>query len=90
MIPVDSIPSRYPPEKPEQALRRKEVKEFWDSGVEIAEMTIFNPNILTQSEVEHYKKASRQLGLGYLLGYPRIEFFQRKGKIYAKRRKENK
>lgn len=79
MTPVDSIPSRYPPEKPEQALRRKEVKEFWDSGVEIAEMTIFNPNIQTQSEVEHYKKASRQLRLG-------IEFFQRKGKIYAKRR----
>ena len=85
MIPVDSIPSRYPPEKPEQALRRKEVKEFWDSGVEIAEMTIFNPNILTQSEVENYKKASRQLRLG-------IEFFQRKDKIYAKRigGKENK
>ena len=85
MIPVDSIPSRYPPEKPEQALRRKEVKEFWDSGVEIAEMTIFNPYILTQSEVENYKKASRQLRLG-------IDFFQRKGKIYAKRigGKENK
>ena len=85
MIPVDSIPSRYPPEKPEQALRRKEVKEFWDSGVEIAEMTIFNPNIHTQSEIENYKKASRQLRLD-------IEFFQRKNKIYAKRigGKENK
>ena len=81
MIPVDSIPSRYPPEKPEQALRRKEVLEFWESGVEIAEMTIFNPTIQTQSEVEHYKKASRQLRVGY----PHIEFFQRKGKIYAKR-----
>ena len=88
MIPVDSIPSRYPPEKPEQALRRKEVKEFWESGVEIAEMTVFNPNTLIQTEVEHYKKTSRQLRLRY----GSIEFFQRKGKIYAKRigGKENK
>lgn len=81
MIPVDRIQRRYGNEKPEQELRRKEVQEFWDSGVKYAEMTVFNPNTLTQTEVKHYERASRQLRLGYSC----IKFCQRKGKVYAER-----
>ena len=81
MKQVDSIEGRYQREKPEQELRRKEVKEFWDSGVHYAEMTNFNPSTHTQTEVKHYEKASRQLRLGRY----KIRFCQRKDKVYAER-----
>ena len=81
MIPIDKkdMPSRFTSENPEQEKRRAEVQEFWDSGADCAELTIFNPNTLTQTELKHYEKASRQLRLGY----SHIRFCQRKGKIYA-------
>lgn len=81
MIPVDRIEDMRRKENPEQESRRKEVQEFWDSGVKYAELTIFNSCIKTQTELKHYERASRQLRLGY----SKIKFRQRAGKIYAER-----
>ena len=85
MKPVNSIEGRHASENPEQELRRKEVQEFWESGAKYAEMTNFNPNTSTQNEVRHYQKAGRQLRLGY----KKIRFCQRKGKVYAARLSES-
>lgn len=81
MKPVDNIENKYVAEQPEQALRRKELSDFWQSGEKYAEITIFNPDTAIGTERQHYEKASRQLRLGYT----QLRFCQRRGKLYVER-----
>lgn len=68
-----------------QQVRIAEIKAFWASGAEVAELRTAG-DITLSRERELYKKALRQLRL-HREG---VEFMQRKGKMFARRPKDEK
>ena len=71
----------HPRENPDQWKCRRELHEFWDSGKEQIEITVFNKKTTLEAEKMKYYRASRQLGLGI----SNISLHTKKGKLYAKR-----